>query len=134
MKGPASVCEGGGMSDGSEPAGAPEIPWSPPGDGILEILGSVANDSDFEMSLTVTVPGGTVTGTLIGYRKWLEGARQLFAALSPGVLKPWIDDEQAYQEEYKRLGDDAPERDVWFLHLRDAHVIDSAGMVPSEGS
>lgn len=127
------------MTDDPSPTTAPQSAddYATTPDDLLDFLASVANDSGFEMGITVTVPGGVVTGTLIGYVKWLEETNAALTAASaevgPRLLEGWLEEERDYQEHYREHSDDEgfEERPIHFLHLRGARHVSGAGMSPS---
>lgn len=101
------------------------------GDGMLAILVTIVNDNDSSMSVTLTLPGGPVTGTLIGYNEWLE----LSEAQTPGFFAPYIESETARRARVDAEGDDARSTDLppFYLHLKNARYF-SGRLVPDSGN
>lgn len=112
--------------DNDAPASPAHVHDGPAVDIILDILVSFANTSSGEFSMTLNVPGGVVSGNVIGISEWLERVATL--------LEPHSDD---FAGAFRHIKDDHAERTrdddgpaPKFIHLDGAHWIDSSGTTP----
>lgn len=112
-------------------------PQKPTADGMLEVLVAVVNNTKSEMSMTLSIPGGVITGLLIGYREWLSRIEARIARDSPnaaGMFDAW-----AEQDDETQWGDELEDSDVPrtmpnFVHLADANYVEWSGLIPNEDS
>ena len=97
----------------------------PDRDEMLAILVDAANASDSEMSVALTMPGGTVQGLLISHSKWIglvddavTRANESMAGVFKGFAPPASVDD---------AGQGPPARHI---HLMEARYVHPAGFTP----
>ncbi|HEU4457001.1 MAG TPA: gas vesicle accessory protein GvpU [Longimicrobium sp.] len=93
-------------------------------DYALEVLVSLAEKHDFNVTMTLSVRGSVVTGELISSREWGKA----FAAQLGHDAESMRRDEGAKAE--TATDDAAP---IEFVHLRNASYIGGAGLIPASG-
>lgn len=97
-----------------------------PADGLLVALAEVARHKDgFELGITVNVPGGTVTGIMIGPRAWLR----ILGASGEGPAHEFLRSLAGGMNEI--LENAGAEVTTQFLHLRDAQYVSGGRFTPT---
>jgi hypothetical protein len=103
-------------------------------DYLLELFVRMANHNDeLELPLTLCVGGLIVTGFLIGGRRYFDLlAEDLVGDAVEGATELRAELRDMTVAKYGSPGED-PEQEpvIGIIHLRDAHVIGSAGLIPS---
>jgi hypothetical protein len=97
-----------------------------PADGLLLALCEVARSVEgFELGITVTVPGATVTGVMVGPKAWL----QILGASGEGSANEFLRGIAARMVEILDEGGD--DVDTQFLHLREAQYVSGGTFTPT---
>lgn len=124
------------MTDEPNPEPTPNEDTAPDSDYLLATLISLCNGiRDFTMSITVTVSGTTITGTLIGgheyYTLLADGLDQAQGAGAEGFAAAMSPRLRELAEDYG--SDEAEDLPVGFVHIKDARIVGDAGFIPTSG-
>lgn len=103
------------------------FPQKPTTDGMLELLVAAVNGTKTQMSVTLSIPGGIITGLMISYGEWLRLVDERILRDSPnatGMLDMWIEQEAETR-------DDESHTLPNFVHLTGAGYVEWSGMSPN---
>jgi hypothetical protein len=100
-------------------------------DGMLSTLLDVADEmDDFVMSLTVTVPGGVVSGSVINHRTWLDLVIADGGSWGALVTPFKATEDERLKAVAGEVGDEPMPTYLQFIHMRDARFV-SGGLFPT---
>jgi len=107
-------------------------------DWFLQHLSELTNASDLELGITLQVSGQTITGTMIGGKKYFKLFAESFSDAWPFEDKKERKEiREAFEANgkiYEGKGDDEPRRSTQYIHLADARIFEGGRQVPhSEG-
>jgi hypothetical protein len=108
------------------PRPMPSLDWH------LQTLVDMANRHGVEMGVTLTIGGSTVTGTLVGGKKYFEKFGEMVASGWPGTDEDRERMRATFAEPAKLYEDGNMERPS-FIHLRDAQIVHPNEFIPSQG-
>jgi len=97
-----------------------------PLDPVLQFLCALANESHLELSIRLTLAGGTLSGTLVGGQQYFRAIAQATRSVLSGPeegkdgLGQYFD---FMAEIYEEQRDDADDRRIVFIHLKDAWLF-----------
>lgn len=94
---------------------------------LSALVGMANNDPTFESSMTLTVPGGFVSGRLVSAEKFYTDAQRDYAGQSVAGIYAAM--QRAYGEDDLANSTSQPA----FIHLKGAHLISGASALPHSG-
>ncbi|GAB6899468.1 gas vesicle accessory protein GvpU [Kineosporia succinea] len=109
-----------------------------PGDPILRLFASIAEQAAFELGITVAVDGALVSGVLVGQDEWLrllgqtlDGGESIAQSLRRYLNKNL---HEAVTEVIEPLNDDPEPEEYEYLHLKGARYVSGESFVPTPPS
>lgn len=107
-----------------------------PRDHLLSVLAALCDRIDAGVDVTLTLPGGVVTGTMVGVEEWFR----LFAEAFAGAFPPGASQNEML-ERFRSMGTLAKKELVEskvgysdYIHLKDAHYVTGSDLLPSHGT
>ncbi len=100
-------------------------------DVFLQSLVSIVNSNKVSFSITLTVDGAVLTGTLVSAKEFFDNFAASFSNAWPGGPHEGL---REGFEQWGNVPEGAPDPHEDFIHLKDARYVSGKEMVPSLGT